>query len=51
LKVIASGGVSSIDDIKEIKELEKDGVEAVITGKALYSDSLDLEEAIEIVNS
>jgi len=46
LKVIASGGVSSLGDIADIKRLEPFGVEGVIVGKALYAGSLSLREAI-----
>lgn len=46
LKVIASGGVSSLDDIRRLREMETDGVEGVILGKALYAGRLDLREAI-----
>lgn len=46
MKVIASGGVSSLEQIRELKEFEGFGVEAVIVGKALYEGRLDLEEAI-----
>ncbi len=48
LKVIASGGVSSLEDIRALKELEGSGVEGVITGKALYTGALDLREALAI---
>ncbi len=44
--VIASGGVSSLEDIRNLLPLEHAGVAGVITGKALYSGSLDLAEAI-----
>ena len=47
LKVIASGGVSSLDDIRRLRELEPLGVEAVIVGKALYEGAIDLGEALE----
>lgn len=47
IPVIASGGVSSIDDIKRLKEIK--GLYGVITGKALYSGAIDLREAINIV--
>ena len=50
IPVIASGGVSSIEDIKKLLLLEKDGVEGVITGKAIYSGNLDLREAIRVAN-
>jgi len=46
LKVIASGGVSKIDDIAALKRHEADGIEAVITGKAIYEGTLDVREAI-----
>ncbi|WP_027340846.1 1-(5-phosphoribosyl)-5-[(5-phosphoribosylamino)methylideneamino]imidazole-4-carboxamide isomerase [Halonatronum saccharophilum] len=51
LKVIASGGVSKLKDIEDLLEVEDYGVAGVITGKALYSGSLDLEEAIKAVDS
>ncbi len=44
LKVIASGGASSIDDLKEI---EKINCEGVIIGKALYLEKIALKEAIK----
>ena len=48
IPVIASGGVSRIEDIVKLMELESDGVIGVITGRALYAGSLDLEEAIRL---
>ena len=45
LNVIASGGVSCIDDIKA---LLKTGVEGAITGRAIYDGALDLKEAVEL---
>ncbi len=44
--VVASGGVSTLDDIKNLLPLEKVGVTGIITGKAIYSGTLDLKEAI-----
>ncbi|HAM52015.1 MAG TPA: 1-(5-phosphoribosyl)-5-((5-phosphoribosylamino)methylideneamino)imidazole-4-carboxamide isomerase [Nitrospiraceae bacterium] len=44
--VIASGGISSLQDIKRLAEIE--GLWGAITGKAIYEGSLDLREAIEI---
>lgn len=44
-EIIASGGVSSLQDIKDLKET---GVSGVIVGKALYTGDLDLKEAIKI---
>ncbi len=51
LCVIASGGVSSLDDVRRLKEVEASGVEGVIIGQALYSAALELREAIEIARS
>jgi phosphoribosylformimino-5-aminoimidazole carboxamide ribotide isomerase len=46
IPVIASGGVSSLDDIKALLPLAPLGVIGVITGRALYDGNLDLKEAI-----
>ncbi len=48
LKIIASGGVSSLDDVKRLKSLEKYGVNGIIIGKAIYDERLDLKEAIRV---
>ena len=48
IPVIASGGMSSLQDVKDLLPLEPLGVIGVITGKALYDGSLDLEEAIRV---
>jgi phosphoribosylformimino-5-aminoimidazole carboxamide ribotide isomerase len=47
IPVIASGGVSGIDDIRALMKIE--GLWGVITGKALYTGALDLKEAVKIV--
>ncbi|MBM3721782.1 MAG: bifunctional 1-(5-phosphoribosyl)-5-((5-phosphoribosylamino)methylideneamino)imidazole-4-carboxamide isomerase/phosphoribosylanthranilate isomerase PriA [Actinobacteria bacterium] len=46
--VIASGGVSSLDDLKKLKELVGIGVEGAIVGKALYARAFTLEEALSV---
>ncbi|WP_028640919.1 1-(5-phosphoribosyl)-5-[(5-phosphoribosylamino)methylideneamino]imidazole-4-carboxamide isomerase [Novosphingobium acidiphilum] len=46
LPVIASGGVKGLDDIRLLKIHETDGIEGVITGRALYDGRLDLAAAI-----
>ncbi|MFN7252570.1 MAG: 1-(5-phosphoribosyl)-5-[(5-phosphoribosylamino)methylideneamino]imidazole-4-carboxamide isomerase [Anaerobacillus sp.] len=46
-EVIASGGVSSLADITELKQFEKDGIGGAITGKALYTNQFTLQEALE----
>jgi phosphoribosylformimino-5-aminoimidazole carboxamide ribotide isomerase len=48
IPVIASGGVSRIEDIEQLLKLESDGVIGVIVGRALYTGTLDLEEAIQV---
>jgi phosphoribosylformimino-5-aminoimidazole carboxamide ribotide isomerase len=48
IPVIASGGVSQIEDIEHLMTLESDGVIGVIVGRALYTGRLDLEEAIRV---
>jgi phosphoribosylformimino-5-aminoimidazole carboxamide ribotide isomerase len=47
LKVTASGGVASLDDIYAVKELEEYGVDSLIIGKALYEGIFTLEEALD----
>ena len=45
LNIIAAGGVTTIDDVKSLRET---GISGAIIGKALYLDSIDLKEAIEV---
>jgi len=47
--VVASGGVSSLDDLRAIAALVALGVEGAIVGKALYAGAFSLEEALETV--
>ncbi len=51
IPVVASGGVSTLADIENLIPLEPVGVVGVITGKALYSGTLDLREAIALTKS
>ena len=46
LNVIASGGVSSLEDIKVLNENKLYGA---ILGKALYENKFDVKEAIEVI--
>lgn len=48
VKIIASGGVSSLEDIKKAKELEGVGISGIIVGQALYTEKFTLEEALKI---
>lgn len=49
IPVIASGGISSINDIKNLMTIK--GLWGAITGKAIYSGAIDLREAIKIAES
>jgi phosphoribosylformimino-5-aminoimidazole carboxamide ribotide isomerase len=51
IPVIASGGVSKIEEIEHLMALESDGVIGVILGRALYTGQIDLEEAIRLTKS
>lgn len=46
--VIASGGISSLDDLAALRELVPLGVEGAIVGKALYSGRFTLPEALDV---
>lgn len=48
--VIASGGVSSLDDLKALKELRADGVSGAIVGKAIYEGRFSVKSALESGN-
>ncbi|MGY9018749.1 MAG: 1-(5-phosphoribosyl)-5-[(5-phosphoribosylamino)methylideneamino]imidazole-4-carboxamide isomerase [Alphaproteobacteria bacterium] len=47
--VIASGGVSSLNDLKELKEKSAAGIEGVICGRALYDGRIEPAEAIAML--
>jgi 1-(5-phosphoribosyl)-5-[(5-phosphoribosylamino)methylideneamino] imidazole-4-carboxamide isomerase/N-(5'phosphoribosyl)anthranilate isomerase len=47
--VVASGGVSSLEDLRALAGLVPDGVEGAIVGKALYAGAFTLEEALAAV--
>jgi phosphoribosylformimino-5-aminoimidazole carboxamide ribotide isomerase len=49
--IVASGGVSTLEDIHRLLPLEIHGVVGVITGRALYDGSLDLKSAIDILRN
>ncbi len=46
--VIASGGVSSLEDLRVLRELVPSGIEGAIVGKALYAGAFTLKEALEV---
>jgi phosphoribosylformimino-5-aminoimidazole carboxamide ribotide isomerase len=51
IPIIASGGVATLEDIRKLLPLKKEGVEGVIVGRALYSGSFALSEAISLAAS
>ncbi|HYP51945.1 MAG TPA: HisA/HisF-related TIM barrel protein, partial [Pyrinomonadaceae bacterium] len=48
LRVTASGGVSSLADIEQLRNIQPCGVDSVIVGKALYEGRFTLEEALRV---
>jgi 1-(5-phosphoribosyl)-5-[(5-phosphoribosylamino)methylideneamino] imidazole-4-carboxamide isomerase/N-(5'phosphoribosyl)anthranilate isomerase len=46
--VIASGGISTLDDIAALRELVPSGIEGAIVGKALYTKAFTLAEALDV---
>ena len=50
IPIIASGGVATLDDIRKLLPLEKEGVEGVIVGKALYAVAFSLRDALMAAN-
>ena len=47
IPIIASGGVATLDHIRNLLPLEKEGVEGVIVGRALYAGTFNLKDAME----
>jgi phosphoribosylformimino-5-aminoimidazole carboxamide ribotide isomerase len=45
IPVIASGGLSSLSDIEKLCEVESEGIEGVICGRAIYTGALDFAQA------
>ena len=48
--VIASGGISTLEDIANIRDLVHLGVEGAILGKSLYAGRFTLEQALAVAN-
>ena len=49
--VIASGGIGSIADLISLTDFEKEGIEGIIVGRAIYDGSIDLKEALLILKN
>jgi len=45
MDIVASGGVSTIDDVKALREMD---IYGAIVGKAIYTGDIDLKKAIEV---
>ena len=48
IQLIASGGVGSIDDVKNLKKFSKSGLKGCIIGKAIYDGRIDIREALAL---
>ena len=51
LKIVASGGISSMEDLEQLKTLEPYGVDQVISGKAIYEGKIDLKRVFKCLQS
>jgi phosphoribosylformimino-5-aminoimidazole carboxamide ribotide isomerase len=50
IPVIASGGITSIDDVQALCKVADEGIMGAITGRAIYEGSLDLAEAQKLAD-
>jgi phosphoribosylformimino-5-aminoimidazole carboxamide ribotide isomerase len=50
IPVIASGGITNIDDIRALCEVHEEGIMGAITGRAIYEGTLDLAEAQKLAD-
>jgi phosphoribosylformimino-5-aminoimidazole carboxamide ribotide isomerase len=48
VELIASGGISSLDDIKRLKEYESRGLNGFVIGRAIYEGLVDVQEALKL---
>lgn len=51
LRLIASGGIASLDDLRQLQTLQPQGLIGAIIGKALYEGTIDLRKALKAVSS
>jgi phosphoribosylformimino-5-aminoimidazole carboxamide ribotide isomerase len=51
IPVIASGGITNIDDIRALGEVAHEGIMGAITGRAIYEGTLDFAEAEKLAES
>ena len=50
IPVIASGGITNLDDIRSLSEAAGEGIEGAITGRAIYEGTLDFAEAQKLAD-
>ena len=50
MPVIASGGITSLDDVKALCAVEPEGITGAITGRAVYEGTLDFAEAQKLAD-
>jgi len=50
IPVIASGGITNIDDIRALCAVSDEGIMGAITGRAIYEGTLDLAEAQQLAD-
>ena len=48
IPIVVSGGISSIQDVINIKEKKSEKIEGIVVGKAIYDESIDLKELSRI---
>ncbi len=51
LRVIASGGIASLDDLRALRQHENEGIEGAIAGQALYTGAFSLRDALNLTHS
>lgn len=49
LRLIASGGISSLDDLRRLRDLRLPNLEGIIVGRALYEERFTVAEALEVL--
>ena len=51
IPIIASGGLTNLDDIRALCAVENEGVSGAITGRAIYEGSIDFAQAQKLADS
>lgn len=51
IPIIASGGISTLDDVRSLCTVQNEGIMGAIIGRALYDGALDLKEAQRLVDA